>query len=88
MTQQDHKEMTGQVIRRSGDKTVAVQVARVEQHPRYKKRQIRNKTYLVHDPNNTCQVGDSVTIRETRPLSARKRWIVITPKIEPSAAAK
>lgn len=63
-------------MRRSGDKTVAVLVGRVERHPLYHKRQIRRKTYLVHDPKNEAQVGDSVVIRETRPLSARKRWII------------
>jgi small subunit ribosomal protein S17 len=76
MTTQHYKEMTGKVIRRSGDKTVAVLVTRVEQHPRYKKRQTRNKTYLAHDEQNTAKVGDVVTLRETRPLSARKRWII------------
>ena len=77
MTTQNHKEMTGHVIRRSGDKTVAVAVARVVKHPLYQKRQVRNKTYLVHDPNNTATVGDTVVIRETRPLSARKHWIIV-----------
>lgn len=77
MATKNYKEMTGQVTRRSGDKTVAVQVSRVEKHPMYQKRQVRNKTYLAHDQNNTCQVGDVVTIRETRPLSARKRWVVM-----------
>ncbi len=69
--------MTGEVIRRSGDKTVAVRIARVTRHPRYGKRQVRNKTYLVHDEKNACVVGQIVTIRETRPLSARKRWVVV-----------
>lgn len=76
MNEKHYKEMKGQVIRRSGDKTVAVRVSRVEQHPMYKKRQVRNKTYLVHDPNNAAKIGDLVVIRETRPLSARKRWII------------
>lgn len=80
MNQKNHKEMTGQVIRRSGDKTVAVRVARVKQHPLYQKRQIRNKTYLAHDPANAAQVGDTVVIRATRPLSARKRFTIVPAK--------
>ena len=77
MTTPNFKEIQGQVIRRSGDKTVAVAVSRVVKHPLYQKRQVRTKTYLVHDPNNTAQVGDAVTIRATRPLSAKKRWIIV-----------
>jgi small subunit ribosomal protein S17 len=77
MTDKKFKEMTGTVLRRSGDKTVAVAVARVVKHPRYQKRQIRNKTYLAHDPKNSAEVGSRVTIRETRPLSARKHWIIV-----------
>lgn len=77
MSPKNYKEMSGEVIRRSGDKTVAVRVARVERHPIYAKRWMRNKTYLAHDPQNKLQVGDRVVIRETRPLSARKRWIVV-----------
>ena len=72
------KEIQGVVTRKSGDKTVAVLVTRVEKHPVYEKRQLRNKTYLVHDEKNTAQVGDTVTIRATRPISARKRWAIVT----------
>jgi small subunit ribosomal protein S17 len=77
MTVKKYKEMTGTVLRRSGDKTVAVVVTRVERHPVYEKRRTRKKTYLTHDPNNTAQVGDEVIIRATRPLSARKRWVIV-----------
>lgn len=77
MTTKNHKQMNGTVLKRSGDKTVAVVISRVEQHPVYGKRQVRNKKYLVHDPHNTAKVGDVVVIQETRPLSARKRWIIV-----------
>jgi len=69
--------MTGEVVRRSGDKTVAVAVARVERHPLYRKRRTLTTTHLAHDPQNEVQVGDIVKIEESRPLSARKRWVVI-----------
>ena len=77
MDTKQRKEIKGHVVRRSGDKTVAVSVARVVRHPIYQKRQISHKTYLAHDPENKAQVGDMVTLRETRPLSARKRWIIV-----------
>lgn len=72
--------LKGEVVRRSGDKTVAVMVRRVKMHPLYHKRSTVTNVYLAHDPHNQAQVGDKVLIREHRPLSARKRWlVVITP---------
>lgn len=72
------KTMTGTVLRRSGDKTVSVEVSRVVIHPIYGKRRTITKRYLVHDSKNECQVGDSVSIQQCRPYSARKRWKVIS----------
>ena len=69
--------MQGEVVRRSGDKTVAVVVKRVIVHPMYQKRSTAQKTYLAHDPNNKAQVGDVVAIKPSRPLSRRKRWIIV-----------
>lgn len=71
------KTMTGTVVRKSGNKTVAVRVVRKRQHPRYGKTVQSAKNYLVHDPRESIGVGQVITIRETRPLSARKRWIVV-----------
>jgi len=45
-------------------------------HPKYGKIMVRTKRYKVHDEDNSCQVGDRVRIRETRPLSKTKRWTV------------
>lgn len=69
---------TGVVVSRSGNKTVAVAVSRAMSHPLYGKKRVTTKKYLTHDPDNTAQVGDAVAIRETRPLSARKRWIIVS----------
>ncbi|MDP3996988.1 MAG: 30S ribosomal protein S17 [Candidatus Andersenbacteria bacterium] len=69
--------LTGVVTKKSGDKTVAVQVETVEVHSMYQKRRLRSKIYLAHDEQNECQAGDKVMIRESRPLSARKRWVVV-----------
>lgn len=74
------RELSGVVVSKSGTKTVAVAVVRVASHPIYGKRIKRTKRYLAHDPSDALGVGTSVVIRESRPLSARKRWIVISEK--------
>lgn len=77
--QSKHKrELDGIVVSRSGTRTVAVEVVRVAAHPIYGKRMKRTKRYLAHDTSDALAVGEKVTIRECRPLSARKRWIVIS----------
>lgn len=77
MTDKIIKMMTGKVVKRSGDKTVAVEVRTVQRHPRYRKTITRTKKYLAHDPKNSIEVGQTVRIRHVRPLSARKRWLVM-----------
>lgn len=56
-------------------KSVVVEVVRMWQHPIYKKRVKRTKSYLTHDEMG-AKVGDRVTIAETRPISKLKRWKV------------
>lgn len=68
---------TGTVIAKTMRKTVKVQVERQVRHPRYKKPIRQRRTFLVHDENETCRVGDVVRIVETRPISRLKRWRVI-----------
>jgi len=58
-------------------KTVVVTVERQFSHPLYKRVVRRSKNFMAHDEKNQCQVGDTVRIVETRPLSARKRWRVL-----------
>jgi small subunit ribosomal protein S17 len=58
-------------------KTVVVEVERLVQHPRLKRTVRRFKKYKAHDEDNTCRVGDVVTIAETRPLSKEKCWRVV-----------
>ena len=59
------------------DKTAVVAVTRLFQHPKYKKTVKRVTKFKAHDENNKCQIGDTVKIIETRPLSKEKRWIII-----------
>jgi small subunit ribosomal protein S17 len=71
------RELSGRVVSNKMDKTVVVEVTRRVKHRRYKKYLNRSTTYKAHDENNECQVGDAVTIQESRPLSREKRWRVI-----------
>ena len=74
------KVRKGIVVSKSGEKTVIVQGEWRERHPLYGKVVRRSKRYHVHDEANTAKVGDEVTIMETRPLSATKRWRIVTPE--------
>ena len=69
--------MQGVVTGKSGNKTVVVNVERLMKHSLYKKTIRRSKRYHAHDEDNAAQLGDVVRIRECRPLSRMKRWIVI-----------
>jgi small subunit ribosomal protein S17 len=60
-----------------GTKSVNVEVSYRERHPVYGKIVVRTKKYHAHDEDDTAKVGDKVTIMETRPLSATKRWRVV-----------
>ena len=71
------QEKVGIVTSNKMQKTVVVTVERQFKHPFYKRVIRRSKRFLAHDEKNQCQVGDTVRIEETRPLSARKRWRVI-----------
>lgn len=66
----------GVVTSTAMQKTIKVAVDRLVQHPLYKKTLRKTSTFLAHDENGSCAVGDRVRISETRPLSARKRWRV------------
>jgi len=71
-----HKTRVGQVVSDKMDKTVVVAVETSKRHPLYKKTIKRSVKYKAHDENNQCQLGDTVRIIETRPLSRQKRWRV------------
>lgn len=71
------KIYTGKIVSNKMDKTVVVAVTRLFQHPVYKKTVKKVSRFKAHDASNECQVGDSVKIVETRPLSKDKRWLVL-----------
>ena len=70
--------LQGVVVSDVCDKTVIVRVERRVMHPVYKKFIMRSKKYAAHDENNVFKAGDLVRIEESRPISKRKRWVVLT----------
>ncbi len=66
--------VTGKVVSDKMNKTIAVQVARLVKHPKYKKYYKLSSVFKAHDENNTAKNGDVVLIQETRRLSKTKRW--------------
>lgn len=73
-TRGTRKERVGMVVSDAPEKTVSVSVETLVRHPLYKKRVRSSKKFLVHDEQNEAQVGDTVRIIETRPISKLKRW--------------
>ena len=71
------KERSGVVVSNKMDKSVVVATNYKEKHPLYGKFVKKTKKFHVHDENNECNVGDTVRIMETRPLSKTKRWRVV-----------
>ncbi|MGV7220672.1 MAG: 30S ribosomal protein S17 [Nitrospinales bacterium] len=70
--------MTGKVVSDKMNKTIVVLVERKFSHKKFKKVVKRTKRYKCHDEENTCAVGDIVTMKEVRPLSKDKRWSLVT----------
>lgn len=71
------KERTGVVFSNKMDKSITVAVKWKEKHPIYGKFVNKTKKYHAHDEKNECNVGDTVKIMETRPLSKTKRWRLV-----------
>ncbi|AFY78693.1 30S ribosomal protein S17 [Pleurocapsa sp. PCC 7327] len=70
------KERVGVVVSNKMEKTVIIAVENRSPHPKYGKIVVKTKKFKAHDEENRCREGDRVRIRETRPLSRTKRWIV------------
>ena len=68
-------------------KTVVVKVSSMKKHPKYKKYFKVSKKYKAHDEENQYHTGEQVLIKETRPMSKEKRWIVVG-KVESNAKEK
>ncbi len=68
------RTLVGVVVSNKMTKTIVVKVERRIKHPVYGKYVKRTKKYHVHDEDNTCTIGDTVQIKECRPLSKTKSW--------------
>jgi len=71
------RTLTGKVVSTKMDKTVTVQVERLETHPTYGKIMRRRTKIKAHDEQNSCQEGDTVVIQQCRPLSRHKSWTLV-----------
>lgn len=71
------KERTGLVISNKMDKSIVVQVERRYKHTVYGKYVKKTNKFIAHDETNDCNIGDTVKIMETRPLSKNKNWRLV-----------
>lgn len=77
MERNKRKIFTGVVESDKMDKSVSVKVTRLVKHRAYGKYVKRTAKFMVHDPENNCNIGDKVKIVATRPLSKMKRWRLV-----------
>jgi small subunit ribosomal protein S17 len=71
------RERVGVVTSNKMEKSIVVAVKRKVKHPIYGKFVNKTTTFVAHDKENTCNIGDTVKIMETRPLSKTKNWRLI-----------
>lgn len=71
------RTLQGQVISNKGDKSITVTVVRYERHPVYGKYIKRTLKCHAHDENNECNIGDTVRIVQSRPISKTKTWRLV-----------
>ena len=69
--------LQGQVVSNKGNKSITVTVVRYERHPVYGKYIKRTLKCHAHDENNECNIGDTVRIAQSRPISKTKTWCLI-----------
>jgi small subunit ribosomal protein S17 len=71
------KERTGIVVSNKMENTIVIAVKRKVKHPMYGKFVNKTSKFYAHDEKNECNIGDTVKIMETRPLSKLKRWRLV-----------
>ena len=71
------KTRTGLVVSNKMEKSIVVSETRRVKHPMYGKFVLKTKKYIAHDETNDCNIGDTVKIMETRPLSKLKCWRLV-----------
>ncbi|PID93036.1 MAG: 30S ribosomal protein S17 [Bacteroidetes bacterium] len=76
-TRNTRRERIGVVVSNKMDKSVVIAVKQKIKHPIYGKFVNKTSSFMAHDEENTCNIGDTVRICETRPLSKNKRWRLV-----------
>ena len=71
------RSVTGKVTSNKMHKTIVVEVERKVKHPLYGKYMKRYSKMYAHDDENVCQIGDIVEIKQSRPLSKTKHWVLV-----------
>ena len=71
------KERIGVITSNKMDKSIVVEVTRKEKHPIYGKFVKKSTKFIAHDEKNECNIGDTVRIMETKPLSKNKCWRLV-----------
>ncbi len=77
MERNTRRERVGVVVSNKMEKSIVVAVKRKVKHPIYGKFVNKTTTFVAHDMENACNIGDTVKIMETRPLSKTKNWRLI-----------
>jgi len=72
------KKLQGIVVSDKMQKTVVVEVERIKEHPKYRRRFKIHKKYKAHDEKGEFHIGEKVVIEETNPISKDKKWKVIS----------
>ena len=72
------RTVSGRVVSDKMDKSIVVLIERRVKHPMYGKIVRRSTRIHAHDEDNSCRLGDAVTIRETRPISKSKSWALVS----------
>ena len=78
MASSNPRLLTGVVISDKADKTITVKVERKVRHPLYGKIMKRTTKVHAHDESNDASIGDIVTVKECRPISKSKTWVLVT----------
>ena len=76
-TESNARTMVGKVVSDKMQKTIVVLVERTVKHPKYGKIMKRRTKLHAHDENQICQIGNTVRIRESRPISKMKSWVLV-----------
>jgi small subunit ribosomal protein S17 len=80
--------LTGVVTSNKADKTITVKIERKVKHPLYGKVVKRASKVHAHDENNSASIGDIVSVKECRPISKTKTWILVSDEMLQTAEDK